>query len=180
MATGQPLILGEFRRTVDDRFRLSVPTELLELMRDADEGCVLVKERPGALSLWQAARWRSQLAGAVQVLEAKWQSGRLNNRLHDLQDVGRLLSTRHRDVQLAGRGRLVIPEGFREFLGVEAGHDVMLVGAAVCIEISASHTLAGTVGAADARIWSIAGGPDRVMRVRRRVDGNESEPRGRT
>jgi MraZ protein len=46
-----------------------------------------------------------------------------------------LLSTRHRPVQLAGRGRLVIPEGFREFLGVEPNGAVMIVGAAVCIEV---------------------------------------------
>jgi MraZ protein len=38
-------------------------------------------------------------------------------------------------VQLAGRGRLLIPEGFREFLGVAANGEVMIVGAAVCVEI---------------------------------------------
>jgi MraZ protein len=45
------------------------------------------------------------------------------------------LSTRHRPIQLAGRGRLVIPEGFRPFLGVEPGGEVQIIGAAVCIEI---------------------------------------------
>jgi MraZ protein len=38
-------------------------------------------------------------------------------------------------VSLAGRGRLVVPEGFREFLGVEPGGTVIVVGAAVCIEL---------------------------------------------
>ena len=47
----------------------------------------------------------------------------------------RLLSTRHKDVSLTGRGRLLIPEGFREFLGVEAGGEVLIVGAAVCVEL---------------------------------------------
>ena len=42
---------------------------------------------------------------------------------------------RHRGVQLAGRGRLVIPEGFREFLGVEPGGEVMVIGAALCVEL---------------------------------------------
>ena len=37
-------------------------------------------------------------------------------------------------MQLAGRGRLLIPEGFREFLGVEPNGEVQVVGAAVCIE----------------------------------------------
>jgi MraZ protein len=36
---------------------------------------------------------------------------------------------------LAGRGRLLIPEGFREFLGVEPNGETLVIGAAVCIEI---------------------------------------------
>ena len=52
-----------------------------------------------------------------------------------MQLLGRLLSTRHRTVQLAGKGRLLIPEGFREFLGVEPNGEVIILGAAVCIEI---------------------------------------------
>ena len=52
--------------------------------------------------------------------------------------LGRLLSTRHKEVELKGRGRLVLPEGFRKFLGVERDppdNEVFVVGAAVCIEI---------------------------------------------
>ena len=129
------LIFGEFRRTLDERFRLSVPAELIDPLTDGGSQCVLVKERPGSLSLWSNAKWRERLDSAVNVVESKWKAGRLDSRMYDVQSLGRLLSTRHRDVQIAGRGRLVIPEGFREFLGVEAGGDVLLVGAAVCIEI---------------------------------------------
>jgi len=60
---------------------------------------------------------------------------RLDGKLDDVQRLGRLLSTRHRPVQLAGRGRLIVPDGFREFLGVEPGGTVMVIGAAVCVEI---------------------------------------------
>ena len=52
-----------------------------------------------------------------------------------LQDLGRLLSTRHKLVTLGDRGRLVVPEGFREFLAVEPGTDLLVVGAAVCVEL---------------------------------------------
>jgi MraZ protein len=52
-----------------------------------------------------------------------------------VQLLGRLLSTRHRSVQLGERGRLVIPEGFREFLDVEPGGEVLLIGAGLCVEI---------------------------------------------
>jgi MraZ protein len=164
------LILGEFRRVLDDRFRLSMPAEWVDYwagrraggavepladaqtaLTTADRGasepdvpppgegerleCVLAKERPGCLSLWRGGDWQAHLDAGIQVVQSKLLAGRLGDRLAQVQTLGRLLSTRHRSVQLAGRGRLLIPEGFREFLGVEAGAEVLVVGAAVCIEI---------------------------------------------
>ncbi len=129
------LILGEFRRALDDRFRLSIPSELCTAWGEDRPECMLAKEQPGCLSLWPAEQWRDHLESGVRVVESKLQAGRLSQRVADVQLFGRLLSTRHRPIQLAGRGRLLIPEGFREFLGVEAGGEVLVVGAAVCIEI---------------------------------------------
>ena len=128
-------LLGEHRRTLDERYRLSIPTELANSLAAEDGNCILVKERPGSLSLWNAAQWQDRLDRGVQLIQSKLEAGRLEGRIHDVQGLGRLLSTRHREVSLAGRGRLVIPEGFREFLGVEAGGELLIVGAALCIEI---------------------------------------------
>ena len=69
------------------------------------------------------------------MVKRKMQAGKLEGRIGQVQLLGRLLSTRHKAVQLAGRGRLLIPEGFREFLDCEPGSEVLVVGAAVCIEI---------------------------------------------
>ena len=129
------LILGEYRRTVDDRFRLSVPLELVEKLQIEDGSGVLAKERPGCISLWNRAGWQEQLDSNVQLIESRLQANRLSMQSAQLQKLGRLLSTRHRDVPIAGRGRIVIPEGFREFLRVEPGSEVIVIGAAVCIEI---------------------------------------------
>jgi MraZ protein len=79
--------------------------------------------------------WQSHLEAGIRVVETKLSAGRLGDRLAQVQTLGRLLSTRQRNVQLAGRGRLVIPEGYREFLGAEPGAEVLVIGAAVCIEI---------------------------------------------
>ena len=134
-ANTNQLILGEATRTIDARFRLSLPPEMAELLA-ADKGdCILAKERPGCLSLWNAATWQTRLDEGVQLVVSKILARRLDARLDDVQRLGRLLSTRHRPVQLAGRGRLVVPDGFREFLGVEPGGTVMVIGAAVCVEI---------------------------------------------
>jgi len=131
----QPIILGEFRCTLDQRYRLSIPGSLAELVAADPPKYVLAKERPGCLSLWDAAEWEAKLEDRVQLIEQKLRLGELDRRLNQVQMFGRLLSTRQKAVQLAGRGRLLVPEGFREFLGVEPGGNVMVVGAAVCVEI---------------------------------------------
>ncbi|PQO41667.1 division/cell wall cluster transcriptional repressor MraZ [Blastopirellula marina] len=128
-------ILGEFSRTLDDRFRLSIPTQITDLLAPKGDDLILVKERPGCLSLWNGPQWQGKLDAGVNLVHAKIAAGKLENRIADVQLLGRLLSTRQRNVTLAGKGRLLIPEGFREFLGVEAGGEVLIVGAAVCVEI---------------------------------------------
>ena len=136
MPKPQDLILGEFRRTLDDRYRLSVPAELAEGLGNSDSAdCILAKERLGCLSLWNAEVWQAKIDPRIDVVRSKLRADELRNRISQVQLLGRLLSTRHTSVQLAARGRLLIPEGFREFLGVEPGGEVMVVGAATCIEI---------------------------------------------
>jgi MraZ protein len=133
------LILGEFTCTLDERFRLSIPRELVELLGDDASTGILAKERAGCLSLWSSPAWQSKLDARIRLLEQKIQADTFgDDRLGQVQLLGRLLSTRHRPVELKGRGRLLIPEGFRKFLGVERDppdNEVLVVGAAVCIEI---------------------------------------------
>ena len=152
MAESPVFILGEFQRTLDDRYRVSLPAELTEGLFSEGSAkaekrpsapkaverpseLILAKERPGCLSVWNAALWQEKWNAGVQLLKAKLEAGKLEGRLVETQLLGRLLSSRHRTVQLAQRGRLLIPEGFREFLRVEPGGEVMIIGAAVCVEI---------------------------------------------
>ena len=135
MPAPQDFILGEFPRTLDERYRLSIPAEIADPLAADGTDCILAKERPGCLSLWNAALWQDRLDQGVELVRNKMRAGRLEGKLEDVQLLGRLLSTRHKTVQLAGRGRLSIPEGFREFLGVEQGGEVIVLGAGVCVEI---------------------------------------------
>ena len=129
------LCLGEWTRSLDERYRLSLPAEMVELLADDKSECVLAKERPGCVSLWKPSEWKASMADGVQLIANKISSGRLSSRASQVQMLGRLLSTRHRTVPIAGRGRIAIPESFRDFLEVEPGGELMVVGAAVCIEI---------------------------------------------
>jgi MraZ protein len=135
MGESRELILGEFPRTLDDRFRLSIPPELADPLTAGGADCLLAKERPGCLSLWNAAAWQARLDEGVDLVKRKIRAGKLAEKTDDVRQLSRLLSTRHATVQLAGRGRLSIPEGFREFLQVEAGGNVIVVGAGLCVEV---------------------------------------------
>jgi MraZ protein len=128
-------ITGESKRTLDDRYRLTLPAELAAAVADEEGGCILAKERAGCLSLWRGTEWQTRLDDGVELIRRKIQSGRMEQRWTDVQRFGRLLSTRHAPVRLTNRSRLLIPEGFREFLGVGPNQDVMLVGAVICVEI---------------------------------------------
>ncbi len=130
-----PLILGEHRRVLDDRFRVSIPSELASEIVSGGADCVLAKERVGALSLWNAQQWSGKLEEGVRLVQEKIKAGRLAGRIEDVQMLGRLLSTRHTVVRLGGRGRLSVPESFREFLGVDPGEELLVVGAALCVEL---------------------------------------------
>lgn len=128
-------ITGEHKRTLDERYRLTLPPEMAELVTDETGETIIAKERPGCLSLWRADEWQKRLDDGVALIRQKISAGRMEQRWGEVQRLGRLLSTRYRTVKLANRSRLLIPEGFREFLDVPANQDVMVVGAAICVEV---------------------------------------------
>jgi len=132
---GGSLLLGEWSRRLDDRWRLSLPSDWADALADEGGESVLAKEQRGCLSLWNLRQWGKWLDEGVELVGSKIRAGRLAGRLDHVQMLGRLLSTRHCRVPLAGRGRITIPENFRSFFGVEPGENLLVVGAAICIEL---------------------------------------------
>lgn len=128
-------ILGEFRRTLDDRHRVAIPGPLAESLAEGDTECILAKERPGCLSLWNGAAWQAKLDDRIQLIRQRMRLGDLDKQVAQVQMLGRLLSTRHTNVPIDKQSRVLVPKEFRDFLGVEPGSEVMVVGAAVCVEI---------------------------------------------
>jgi MraZ protein len=131
----EAFITGEIRRTLDERHRLTLPPEFAQAITDEAGDSIITKERYGCLSLWKASDWQRRLDDGVALIREKIARGRLERRFGEVQRLGRLLSTRSRTVRLANRSRLSIPEGFREFLDVPAGQDVMVIGAVICVEV---------------------------------------------
>ncbi|MEI6037493.1 MAG: MraZ N-terminal domain-containing protein, partial [Planctomycetota bacterium] len=65
------LLLGEYARTLDERFRLALPPELADPLLASGARLVLAKERAGCLSLWPAAIWKPRIDAAVDVVRSK-------------------------------------------------------------------------------------------------------------
>ncbi len=128
-------ITGEVWRTLDERFRVTLPPEMAQAITDPQGSTIIAKERAGCLSLWKAADWQPRLDAGVALLRQKIQAGRMEQRWDEVQRLGRMLSTRFQTVQLANRARLLIPEGFRDFLDVAINQEVVVVGAVICVEL---------------------------------------------
>lgn len=135
MTDASELFLGEWARSLDERFRFSLPPEWAESLGNQDSECVLAKEQPGCISLWNPQEWEKWLSAGVSLVKSKIESGRIGGRIDKFQMFGRLLSTRHKTVPIAGRGRIAIPDSFRTFLEVEPAGELLVVGAAVCVEV---------------------------------------------
>jgi len=61
-----PLMLGEFRRKIDERHRVLIPSPLFDLLVAESADCILAKERPGCVSLWPARAWQEKLDQGVR------------------------------------------------------------------------------------------------------------------
>ncbi|MDD3586952.1 MAG: MraZ N-terminal domain containing protein, partial [Thermoguttaceae bacterium] len=61
MSESQALIVGEFSRNLDERFRLTLPDDLLTVFQPKDGNCVLAKEGAGHLSLWDQEIWQEKM-----------------------------------------------------------------------------------------------------------------------
>ena len=146
MSQPEELLVGEFHRTLDERYRLAIPDEFRGLL-DLGGECVLAKERVGCISLWRPDVWQAKVNIRIESAKRKIKDGLSDANIGRVQLLGRLLSTRHETVPIRDAARVVIPKGFRGFLGVrpdeaavdassgKKGGAIVVVGAAVCIEI---------------------------------------------
>jgi transcriptional regulator MraZ len=133
--TSELFITGEIKRTLDERFRVTLPTEMASAVTDEAGETLITKEREGCLSLWRSSDWNQRQEAGVTLIKQKITAGRMEGRWGEVQRLGRLLSTRSKIIKLANRSRILIPEGFREFLDVSPNQEVMIVGAVICVEI---------------------------------------------
>jgi len=147
MSESRPFFQGEYHCQLDDRHRLAIPQALGKPLVEAGGPFVLVKERLGCASLWNAEAWQATVNLKVDLARQKVQGGLWNHRIEQAQMFGRLLSTLHAEVTIDKKYRLVVPEDFRAFLRLKETvaaapgqpapqpRQVAVVGAAVCVEL---------------------------------------------
>ena len=85
MAEANDLILGEFPRQLDERYRVSIPQEWVQPLTEANGICTLAKERPGCLSLWNTRRSQDELDAGMALVRGKIRAGKLEGRIDEFQ-----------------------------------------------------------------------------------------------
>jgi len=125
----------EARATLDDRYRVTIPAPLIAARLPRPQKCVLVKERPFCVSVWDAETWQEETETAISLVEQKMASHRLREKREEVARLGRLLAAQHQNTRLDPRGRLRIMEGFRDFLGIEPGGEAVIIAGAASVEL---------------------------------------------
>ena len=108
------LFTGEFRRSIDEKGRLIVPSRLRELI--AEDKVVLTQGVEPCISFWPEQEWVSQ----ARALLAQPQSATETRRV-----VRQLAGKGHTD-QVDKQGRITVPQHLREQAGIAS--DVVIVG----------------------------------------------------
>jgi MraZ protein len=114
------MFLGQYERTVDDKGRLAIPSEL---RNGLGHGAVMTRSFDNCLCIYPAAKWES-LAQAA-------------NDLQDLRPEARLraraLFSGAVPCEFDSQGRVAVPVFLREYAGISG--DVTVVGVGSRVEV---------------------------------------------
>lgn len=115
------LFTGEYRRSIDEKGRLIVPSSMRELI--PGEGTALARGVDGCIDLWPEGEWERQ----AQDILAQPRSSEARREF-----IRRVAGKSHTD-QIDKQGRITVPQQLRDYAGITA--DVVIVGVFDHVEI---------------------------------------------
>lgn len=121
-----PAFRGASTHSLDDKSRLIVPKRILDRLPRVETNFVLTASPDGCLLLLDQ---RSFEEISAQI------GGTLLDRNPENRGLNRLLLGHAEDVQPDKAGRILIPEVLRNYLGIGAEREVVVVGAGAWIEL---------------------------------------------
>lgn len=114
------MFIGEYRHTIDDKGRLSVPKKFRS---ELEKGLVITKGLDGCLFVYTNAEWEK--------MSVKLNSLPLTNK--NAREFKRHMTSGAMDLEIDGQGRVILPEYLREFGSIKK--NVVVAGVAERIEI---------------------------------------------
>lgn len=135
------MFLGQYERTLDDKFRLAIPTELRSGL---GAGAVMTRSFDKCLCIYPAARWES-LALAVSDLQ---------DVRSEVRELSRLLFGSAVPCEFDKQGRVTIPTFLREHANLHS--DVVVVGVRSLVELWDRDAWASEQGKFEAQGPSLA------------------------
>lgn len=128
---GAPLIFsGEFTHQLDEKVRFKLPKKMEELFTDElGLKCYLMKMPERCLALYPHIFWNEEFGRYLDFVKSKM-PGNAKYRAYT-----RLIASNSYETKIGAQGRVALTDSHKEYIGVEGGGNVVVVGAGERIEI---------------------------------------------
>lgn len=114
------MFIGEYRHTIDEKGRLSVPKKF---RNDLEKGLVITKGLDGCLFVYTNSEWEK--------MSIKLNSLPLTNK--NAREFKRHMTSGAMDLEMDAQGRVNLPEYLRDFAGIKK--NIVVAGVAERIEL---------------------------------------------
>ena len=121
---------GEFVHQLDEKARFKLPKKLQDtFLNELGVQCVLMKMPEKCLAIYPAKFWKDEFQAILS------NAGPSMPGTADYRALTRIIGSSSLEINIGAQGRVALPDAFRKYLGVEAGENVVVVGAGKRVEI---------------------------------------------
>ena len=149
MSNNNPIFKGEFVHQLDEKLRFKLPVKMEEVFEEIGLHCVLMKMPERCLALYSVPVWESEYSQFL-IGTADGKPGNAESRA-----LSRLLASRSVNMKIGVQGRVAIPDGYKEYIGVGKKDNVVIVGAGDRIEIWSEKEWAEVAKASDDQFFKL-------------------------
>jgi MraZ protein len=121
---------GEYIHQLDEKARFKLPKKLQDtFLNELGVQCVLMKMPESCLAIYPAKFWKEEFQAILS------NAGPSMPGTSDYRALTRIIGSSSLEINIGAQGRVALPDAFRKYIGVEAGENVVVVGAGTRVEI---------------------------------------------
>lgn len=129
VAPADLIFKGEFTHQLDEKYRFKLPVKMQEAFEEFGVKAVFMKMPEKCLALFPQKAWEQEFGKYLSGSNASLPGNA------DYRELSRLIASRSTDAKIGVQGRVAIPEGYREYIGIQTSENIVITGAGDRLEI---------------------------------------------